>query len=108
MEDKFDITVEMDKDATIQMLKDSYKREVKDHKNLKHMFYAVIISYTILIAVIVGGGLFAFYKYERQFETLSDTTTYTEEMTTEGDNAYINNVEGSQYNDNVTHTESDK
>ena len=46
-----------------------------------------------------------FFWYESQYET-SESTVTTTELTTEGENANINNVtNGDMYNDNAVHNE---
>lgn len=103
MEDKFDITVEMDKDATIQILRDVHKRDTVTIKNLKQIIITICICFSAIICFAISW----YFWNESQFETV-ETTEYSEEMSTDGDSAYINNVEGSQYNDNATHTEGTK
>ena len=86
------------------LLKDVNKKQNETIKHLKNIIIVLIMCWFLSICFCFG----AFVWYESQFEYVEETAvkeTYTEEMTTEGDNAYINNVEGSQYNDNASHNE---
>lgn len=99
-EKEIDITVKLEHaEAMNEVYRDAIKHMGETNRHYKHIIIALIIA----ICAIV----FSFVLYESQFTTV-ETTDYTEEMTTEGDNAYINNVEGSQYNDNATHAEGAK
>lgn len=96
---EIDITLQLQQEQALnEILRDSVKQQGETIKGLKHVIIGLIIAW--LFSICFGFG--AFVWYESQFEYVSDTV----EMSTEGDNAYINNVEGSQYNDSATHTES--
>lgn len=96
-EKEIDITVKLEHaEAMNEVYRDTIKHMGETNRHFKHIIIALIIGY------IVGFG--AFCWYESQFEYVSDS--YEETYSTEGDNAYINNVEGSQYNDSASHTES--
>lgn len=100
MEKKIDITVELQQERAMnQILRDTLKSKDDTLRHMKHIIIALIICFFGTVCVGFGG----FVWYESQFEYTSDT--YEETMTTDGDNAYINNVEGSQYNDNAKHSE---
>lgn len=104
MEKEIDITVKLEQaQALNEIYRDSLKEKSETIRHMKHIIIALIIGF--FSAMLGGFGVFAWY--ESQFVSL-ETADYTEELSTEGDNAYINNVEGSQYNDNATHTESGK
>lgn len=105
MENKIDVTVELEQTKAMnQILQDTLKAKDNTIRHFKHIIIALIICFFGTVCVGYGG----FIWYESQFEYTSDTSEYTEEMTTDGDNEYINNVEGSQYNDNAKHTEGNK
>lgn len=96
---EIDVTLQLQQEQALnEILKDSVKQQGETIRGMKHIIIGLIIAW----AVSICAGFAGFVWYESQFEYVSDTT----EMTTEGDNAYINNVEGSQYNDSATHTES--
>lgn len=84
-----------------QILLDTLKESGKS-SHIKDKIIIILIILMFLEAVI---GYTGFVWYESQFET---TTTETVEVGTEGDNANAeyNDVEGNQYNDNATHTET--
>lgn len=100
-EREIDISVKLEQaQAMNEMLKDCNRQQNETIKHMKHIIISLICCFFLTICI----GFCGFVLYESQFEYTA-TEEYTEEMTTEGDNAYINNVEGSQYNDNATHTE---
>lgn len=98
---EIDITLQLQHEQALnEILKDTVKQNGETIKGQKHVIIGLIIAW--LFSICFGFG--AFVWYESQFEYVSDT--YEETISTEGDSAYINNVEGSKYNDNATHTES--
>lgn len=103
MENKIDVTVELEQaKAMNQILQDTLKAKDNTIRHFKHVIIALIICFFGTVCVGYGG----FIWYESQFEYTADS--YEETMTTDGENAYINNVEGSQYNDKATHNEGNK
>lgn len=93
--------------AANKMLMDYQKESRKSKKKL----YNIII--TLIICMMLEAGMFigAFCWYEAQFEyadyeTVTTTTEYSKDMTTSGDNANINNVEGNQYNNDAVHNDN--
>jgi hypothetical protein len=88
-------------EVTNKLLLEMVKNQKENFKNFVKVFIIVIVCYTaILITTIVG-----FVYYESQFDVTSETVTETT-LTTEGENANINNVtDGNMYNDNAIHNE---
>lgn len=73
-------------------------------KQIKGLIVALIVSIITNIVIVC-----AFLYYESQFEyieTLDNTDKGTVTMTTEGENASINAVNGNQYNDSSTHNQT--
>lgn len=98
-----DVIRESDADITEQSV--ALVRIVMDlldttKKQVKGLIIALIVSIVTNI-VIVG----AFLYYESQFEYV-ETSKETVTMSTEGDNAEINEVKGNQYNDSSTHNQT--
>lgn len=91
--------------AANKMLSDYQKESRKQNKRLTK-----IIALLVILMFLEGTASFGlFVWYESQFEYAEGetiTTTETENLTTEGDNANINKVEGDQYNDNAVHNVS--
>lgn len=101
MEKEINVTVELEQERALNsILKDTVKKDNETIRGMKHIIITLIIG--IVFTVCFGFG--AFCWYESQFEYTADTT----EMTTEGDNASINNVDGNQYNDSAKHEEGVK
>lgn len=83
------------------VLLDVTKAQEKALSSFKVLLIAVIASFTLIICAMVAG----FFYYESQFETV-ETKTTTTTLSTEGENANINNVtNGNQYNDDAVHNE---
>lgn len=98
---EIDVTLQLQQEQALnEILKDSVKQQGETIRGMKHIIIGLIIGWATTMCV----GFAGFVWYESQFEYTADTTEET--FTTEGDSAYINNVEGSQYNDSATHTES--
>lgn len=89
--------------AINQLLVDQSKSKSETIKQLKSAVIVVAVCFTIIICCMIGG----FFWYESQFEVVdTKTETTVTELTTEGENANINNVtNGNMYNDNATHNE---
>lgn len=101
----------MEEDRSIKKLMSDVQSEYLKSNKMKDRIIILLIVLMFLEAAVFFGG---FVWYESQFEYVETTTeevTTTEtndiDLSTEGDNASIdyNNVEGNQYNDNVTHNE---
>lgn len=91
-------------EATNKLLLEMVKNQKENAKNLVRVFVITIICYTILLISMVAG----FFVYESSYETKEYVTEeVTETITQEvsGENSTINNVEGNQYNDSLTHNE---
>lgn len=83
------------------VLLDVTKAQEKALSSFKILLIAIIASFTLIICAMVAG----FFYYESQFETVETKTTATT-LSTEGENANINNVtNGNQYNDDAVHNE---
>lgn len=87
-----------------KVLIDSQKEVGKSNKR-KDKIIVLLIVLMFLEAVV---GYSGFIWYESQFDYVAtDETTKDVDLSTEGNNnnAEYNEVQGSQYNDNATHTE---
>lgn len=85
--------------AINELLRDYSKAQAETIKQLKIALIVVSVCFSLIICTMVAG----FFWYESQFDVTSTTTT---ELTTEGENANINNVtNGDMYNDNAVHNE---
>ena len=101
----------MEEDRSIKKLMSDVQSEYLKSNKTKDKIIVLLIVLMFLEAAVFFGG---FVWYESQFEyveTMTEEVTTTEtndtDLSTEGDNASIDydNVEGNQYNDNVTHNE---
>lgn len=90
----------MKDDEIKQILIDSIQNQKQNFKDLKNLFLAVVIAFTIIICSMIAGFLW----YENQFD-YGTTEETTKEIITSGDDADANLIEGDQYNDNAQHTE---
>lgn len=82
-----------------QILIDSIRNQKEAFNALKDLFRDMIIGFTIIVCMMIGG----FFWYESQYEY--ETVTETKEVGTEGDNSDANIIDGDQYNDKAQHTE---
>lgn len=99
-EKEIDVSVKIEQlEAMNSILSDSVSQQGETIKHMKQIIIALIAGWLLSICF----GFVAFVWYESQFEY--EATTYEETLTTEGESAYINNVDGSQYNDSATHNE---
>lgn len=97
----------MEEDRSIKKLMSDVQSEYLKSNKTKDKIIVLLIVLMFLEAAVFFGG---FVWYESQFEYV-ETTEDTESVSldTNGDNASIdydyNNIDGNQYNDNVTHNE---
>lgn len=97
----------MEEDRSIKKLMSDVQSEYLKSNKTKDRIIILLIVLMFLEAAVFFGG---FVWYESQFEYV-ETTEDAESVSldTNGDNASIdydyNNIDGNQYNDNVTHNE---
>lgn len=97
----------MEEDRSIKKLMSDVQSEYLKSNKTKDKIIVLLIVLMFLEAAVFFGG---FVWYESQFEHV-ETTEDAESVSldTNGDNASIdydyNNIDGNQYNDNVTHNE---
>ena len=97
----------MEEDRSIKKLMSDVQSEYLKSNKTKDKIIVLLIVLMFLEAAVFFGG---FVWYESQFEYV-ETTEDAESVSldTNGDNANIdydyNNIDGNQYNDNVTHNE---
>ena len=97
----------MEEDRSIKKLMSDVQSEYLKSNKTKDKIIVLLIVLMFLEAAVFFGG---FVWYESQFEYV-ETTEDAESVSldTNGDNASIdydyNNIDGNQYNDNVTHNE---
>lgn len=84
--------------ATNETIMELMKHQKEQCKQIRNMFMTVIISFTIMIGMCVGGIMYFINTFE--IETFTETTTTTTQ-TVEGDSAEINNVQGDQFKDGL-------
>lgn len=103
--DKNDVLYGLDFDDD-KIMKEVLINMVRNQKeslsNLIKLFIVVIVCYTMVLL----GGIFGFFWYENQFETVTTETVTT--MTTQevsGESSEINNISGDMYKDNSVHNE---
>lgn len=101
---EIDVTLQLQEEKAMnEILKDTIKQNGETMKGLRRIILGLIAGW--FVSICFGFG--AFVWYESQFVTLDGEGV---EISTEGENANAeyNDVDGNQYNDNATHTESDK
>lgn len=97
----------MEEDRSIKKLMSDVQSEYLKSNKIKDKIIVLLIVLMFLEAAVFFGG---FVWYESQFEYV-ETTEDAESVNldTNGNNASIdydyNNIDGNQYNDNVTHNE---
>ena len=97
----------MEEDRSIKKLMSDVQSEYLKSNKTKDRIIILLIVLMFLEAAVFFGG---FVWYESQYEYV-ETTEDAESVSldTNGDNASIdydyNNIDGNQYNDNVTHNE---
>lgn len=96
-------------DELSQILIDAQKAQNKSSR-AKDRIILVLIILMFLEAV---AGYSGFVWYSSQFETVETTTTETTDnsdidITTNGENASAEYIEGNQYNDSSTHNDNNK
>ena len=97
----------MEEDRSIKKLMSDVQSEYLKSNKTKDRIIILLIVLMFLEAAVFFGG---FVWYESRFEYV-ETTEDAESVSldTNGDNASIdydyNNIDGNQYNDNVTHNE---
>lgn len=97
----------MEEDRSIKKLMSDVQSEYLKSNKTKDKIIILLIVLMFLEAAVFFGG---FVWYESQYEYV-ETTEDAESVSldTNGDNASIdydyNNIDGNQYNDNVTHNE---
>ena len=97
----------MEEDRSIKKIMSDVQSEYLKSNKTKDRIIILLIVLMFLEAAVFFGG---FVWYESQFEYV-ETTEDAESVSldTNGDNASIdydyNNIDGNQYNDNVTHNE---
>lgn len=95
-----------------EFLMDVNRQAAKRDKRKDRIIFVLSLVIVFLVVGIIVQSV-CFWKYESQLETTETTETTTEtkeiQLSTEGDSANAeyndNNVQGDQYNDNVTHNE---
>lgn len=89
-------------DSSERLILDTQKVYLESNKRKDRIIVLLIVL--MFLEAAVGFGAFAWY--ESQFETVvTEETTESVEVSTEGDNANAeyNEVHGDQYNDSATH-----
>lgn len=90
----------MNDDEVKRVLIDSVQNQKEVYQQMCKLFKSTVFCFTAIIIVMIVG--FFYYTSTTEYEVVDEVI---KEVTTSGDDADANLIEGDQYNDKATHNE---